>query len=45
MTCSFATEFMCVSDRTCIVGSLECDGVPHCHDNSDEENCGSTAGE
>lgn len=31
-------QFMC-KDNCCIDGSLECDGIPHCNDKSDEASC------
>jgi len=39
VTCSLDSEFMCLADKKCIVGTLRCDGMPHCHDNSDEMDC------
>ena len=38
-SCDADSEFMCVSDRKCIHALLHCDGMPHCHDGSDELNC------
>lgn len=32
-------EFQCVSDKSCIESYKKCDGVNHCRDNSDEQDC------
>ncbi|XP_032663569.1 basement membrane-specific heparan sulfate proteoglycan core protein-like isoform X7 [Odontomachus brunneus] len=34
-----ASQFMCISDRSCVPHSSVCNGIPECTDGSDEENC------
>ena len=47
--CSNATSgsanatFRCSSDAKCILERFKCDGVKHCADNSDENQCGQEA--
>lgn len=33
-------QFVCLSDRTCIPASYQCDEEPDCADRSDEYGCG-----
>lgn len=36
-------QFACLSDRTCIPASYQCDEEPDCPDRSDEYGCGKTS--
>ena len=37
--CLVTDDFRCIITGACIRNILVCDGIQHCSDNSDEENC------
>ena len=38
--CDAHTNFRCVSDDNCVDADDVCDGINHCADGSDEQDCG-----
>lgn len=36
---SSPADFHCKDRRNCVPKSFVCDGIPHCHDSSDEVDC------